>query len=76
MFKILEAYEYGAIDSKLIDSDLIKKKKVWIISSPTTENGNPPFSFTGKWANLPHYGMPITYNFDWILYNFNVELNA
>ena len=47
---------------------MLSEGNVWVISGPTTDD-LPPFAFSGDYANVPHYGMPLIYNFDWVLYN-------
>ena len=56
-----------------MDSDLIGEEKIWIILGPTTQDGNPPFEFTGEWEKLSHVGMPIKYEFDWLFHSLTTN---
>jgi len=57
---------FGAIDGKVVNSNLVKSLTANIISGPTTQ-GQPAFSWK-SWSNQAHRGMPDTFNFDWLLY--------
>jgi len=57
---------FGAIDGKVVNSNLIKTMTANIVSGPTTQ-GHPAFSWK-NWENQVHRGMPETFNFDWLMY--------
>ena len=56
----------GGIDTKLSNFSMLKNIKCIAQSGPTHDQLNP-FSFTGYWnKTIPHFGIPIIYNFNWI----------
>eukprot|EP00055_Hartaetosiga_balthica_P008244 m.30036 g.30036 ORF g.30036 m.30036 type:complete len:561 (-) comp6198_c0_seq1:242-1924(-) len=59
-------YDFGAIDSKNVNAQLVKEQAIEIIGGmPHTHV--PVFSFDGQWAKIPHAGMPHTFDFDWTI---------
>jgi len=52
----------GCYDSKVTSYSLARALVSQAVNGPTTEN-QPPFSFTGQFANKIHEGMPTTFNF-------------
>lgn len=56
-------FTFGGIDGKVITSDMIKNKKVHLISSPTYQD-HDPFNWK-KYENVPHYGMTDEWRFPW-----------
>jgi len=55
----------GATDAKVAGRSEVLEMKTHAVCGPTTNDGNPPFSFAGEWAALDHEGLPETYDFDW-----------
>jgi len=53
---------FGAIDCKVTDSTLVKKLESEAVSGPTWES-QPPFAWTNEWKNVPHYGQPLLFAF-------------
>lgn len=60
----------GAIDCKIVNSEMVKSMTVNLISGPTYDN-QPVFSWTGQWDSVSHYGLPTAFNFGW--YNLTAE---
>ncbi|CAD8182994.1 unnamed protein product [Paramecium octaurelia] len=56
-------YTFGGIDGKVISQDMIKNKKVHLISSPSYQN-HDPFNWKA-YPNIPHYGMTDEWRFPW-----------
>jgi hypothetical protein len=54
----------GCYDSKATSYSMALQLVSESVNGPTTQNGITPFSWTGKWADLTHLGMPTTFNFD------------
>lgn len=57
----------GCYDTKVTNYIGAKNRLSLAISGPTLGTGLKPFSWTGKFASEAHFGLPKTYNFDWIL---------
>jgi hypothetical protein len=57
---------FGGIDSKITNNLLIKQMAAWAVCGPTWDN-QPVFAWTKTWASVPHYGMPVVYDFTWEL---------
>uniref|UniRef100_A0A6B2L1J5 Phospholipase B-like n=1 Tax=Arcella intermedia TaxID=1963864 RepID=A0A6B2L1J5_9EUKA len=56
----------GAIDCKIVDVSLVKELKSWVVAGPTWDS-QPPFAWTNQWKNIPSYGMPRVYAFQFEL---------
>jgi hypothetical protein len=59
----------GGIDSKITSTSLLRQNAVYAISGPTHQS-LPPFAWTGPWAQLPHTGQPVLFNFNYTLIQF------
>ena len=60
------AAAFGLTDCKIVAPETQRKNYIWAISGPTTSGGKfPPFSWS-NWPKVPHNGMPMTWNFDWV----------
>jgi len=57
---------FGGIDSKVTDTTLVKDLKSWIVSGPAWDS-QPPFAWTNQWKDVPRFGMPDVYAFQFIL---------
>jgi len=56
----------GAIDAKVINSQLMKNYTTIAIGTPTYQ-GQPPFVWSeSAFASYPHVGQPDTFNFPWV----------
>jgi hypothetical protein len=55
----------GGIDSKIINSSMIKNLTVLAHAGPTTHQDLPPFEWTAQWTD-PHLGQPVKFDFDWV----------
>lgn len=53
---------FGGYDCKVSSSSFIKNMTTTALSGPTTHI-QEPFSWTGRFAILPHYGQPTLFNF-------------
>jgi hypothetical protein len=60
----------GAIDSKVVSLEMIKESNIDAISGPSRANGAKTFDFT-EWPNVPSFGLPKRWSFDWVLFNEN-----
>jgi hypothetical protein len=47
----------GCFDAKVTNYTMALSQITYGISGPTTEDGLPPFSFEGQFANLAHFGL-------------------
>ncbi|XP_005096538.2 phospholipase B-like 1 [Aplysia californica] len=56
----------GCYDTKVADLAMAKAFQADIINGPTLGNDFPPFSWTGKYANYSHAGLPLTYDFSFV----------
>lgn len=45
---------------------MAQKMESYCINGPTQGNSLGPFSWTGKFANISHPGLPEKYSFDWV----------
>lgn len=54
----------GGVDAKIVTKAMVDALAASIICGPTTQ-GQPPFAFVGQWADVPHVGMPTTFDFEW-----------
>jgi len=63
-------YPFGAIDCKIVNSDMIGKMMSEIVCGPTTQ-GQPVFvwstSYWNQSSDYPHVGEPDSFNFPWIM---------
>eukprot|EP00048_Salpingoeca_helianthica_P007766 m.114714 g.114714 ORF g.114714 m.114714 type:complete len:459 (-) comp14430_c1_seq2:72-1448(-) len=66
-----QPFTVGGIDSKITSSKLLRENAVYAISGPTHQS-LPPFEWTGPWAQFPHEGMPLLFNFNYTLIQFYV----
>jgi len=57
------AFPFGGFDCKVSSSVLIRNMTTTALSGPTTLT-QKPFSWTGPFSNVPHYGQPTEFNFD------------
>lgn len=58
----------GCYDTKVTNFAMQAKAQCYAINGPTTTDNLPPFTWNNAtFANLPHQGLPTTYNFDWIM---------
>jgi len=56
---------FGATDAKMTDEQLIKSYTTQAVSGPTWDD-QPPFAWTGQWADVTHHGHPQVFAFDWV----------
>ncbi|BFZ21350.1 hypothetical protein BsWGS_24390 [Bradybaena similaris] len=56
----------GCYDTKTTDLNMARFFQADILNGPTLGTGLPPFSWTGKFANKSHAGLPETFNFPFI----------
>jgi hypothetical protein len=56
---------FGAIDGKIVSSELMKKFQIHAISGPTHETQSV-FSWSPKANQSLHYGQPLSFPFQWI----------
>lgn len=67
------AYAFGLTDCKVISPETSQDNFLWAISGPTQSGGRfPPFSWE-NWPNVPHSGMPIKWDFDWVKFPIDNE---
>ncbi|EGG24025.1 hypothetical protein DFA_06163 [Cavenderia fasciculata] len=57
---------HGAIDSKITSSSLVPNLECVAISGPPVTGDCPPFSWSNGWENIPHDGLPNTFDFPWV----------
>lgn len=57
---------FGATDSKILSYQLFKNFTCMAVSGPTHQS-LPPFSYTGQWKSVAHFGQPDIFNFDYVL---------
>jgi len=60
----------GAIDAKAVNAALVDALAMTAIAGPTSQ-GQPPFAFKGQWTDVPHFGAPESYVFDWLTISVN-----
>jgi len=57
----------GAIDAKVTSSLLLSKKRISVVSGPTTDNGAlQPFTWDEFPNSTEHRGQPNTFEFTWV----------
>lgn len=56
----------GCYDTKTTDLNMARRFQAEIINGPTLGTGLSPFSWTGKFASLPHVGLPETFSFPFV----------
>ncbi|RUS71120.1 hypothetical protein EGW08_021125 [Elysia chlorotica] len=57
----------GCYDAKVASLGMARRNRADIVSGPTLGSGElPPFSWTGKFSNYSHQGLPQTYNYTFI----------
>jgi len=57
---------FGGFDCKVSSTELIKDMLTSALSGPTTLT-QPPFSWTGPFATIPHLGQPTLFNFSFVV---------
>eukprot|EP01015_Nassula_variabilis_P019627 TRINITY_DN332_c0_g1_i2.p1 TRINITY_DN332_c0_g1~~TRINITY_DN332_c0_g1_i2.p1 ORF type:complete len:642 (+),score=76.63 TRINITY_DN332_c0_g1_i2:66-1991(+) len=68
-FDLVGAYsnpKFGAVDSKVVNIELMEKNSCQAIGGPTHSQGIAPFEWS-IYFNEKHYGQPDLWNFDWVL---------
>jgi hypothetical protein len=66
---------FGCVDTKVTNYTLAFSRMTRSASGPTTSGGLPVFSFTGPFEQIPHRGMPTTWNFPFVTLEPDKELN-
>eukprot|EP01084_Bolivina_argentea_P135746 239147_1 len=62
-----EASAFGGVDTKIADlSNMLDVSSV-TQAGPTYDDVTPFTWNTSQWINEPHIGLPMTYDFDWVL---------
>jgi len=56
---------FGAIDAKITDDRLSPSRTVLAVSGPTWDS-QCPFAWTQQWSDVPHFGQPTIFNFDFV----------
>ncbi|CAD5123792.1 DgyrCDS12103 [Dimorphilus gyrociliatus] len=56
----------GCYDTKITDYSSALSRRSIAISGPTLGTNLKPFSWTGIFEKEAHFGLPTTYNFDWV----------
>ncbi|KAG2499896.1 hypothetical protein HYH03_002184 [Edaphochlamys debaryana] len=55
----------GCYDSKVTTASMLKRMEADVVAGPTTQ-GQPPFSWSDpRWSDLPHRGMPDTWDYSY-----------
>lgn len=65
---------FGGIDSKIVSSELIQNLTCIAVCGPTHQSLKP-FSYSGKWEYVPHFGQPDEFNFDFVVMNIPIQSN-
>ena len=55
----------GCFDSKVTSVGLAMRLEALAINGPTTQGGLPPFEWSAQFADVPHAGMPASFDFGW-----------
>jgi len=65
----LESYPYplGGVDTKVTSAAMVKDISCLAIAGPTSQSV-PPFSWA-EFLGWPHFGVPYTYDFDWLQFH-------
>jgi hypothetical protein len=66
---------FGCTDTKVTNYTLALSRVSHGVSGPTTEGHLPAFSFSGQFENVPHQGMPVTWDFPSVTLKPNSELD-
>eukprot|EP01105_Mastigella_eilhardi_P013648 TRINITY_DN3107_c0_g1_i2.p2 TRINITY_DN3107_c0_g1~~TRINITY_DN3107_c0_g1_i2.p2 ORF type:complete len:220 (+),score=49.09 TRINITY_DN3107_c0_g1_i2:944-1603(+) len=58
----------GGVDAKITTHELFAQGKTWLYCGPSNEQV-PPFDWSNrKWKDIAHEGVPVTDDFEWVLY--------
>ena len=57
---------FGLTDCKIVAAETERKNFIWAISGPSRSGDRFPAFSWSNWTKVPHNGMPMNWNFDWV----------